>query len=31
VPEIAEAARGVSDYELTGHCLEFLGLCPACK
>lgn len=31
VPEIAQAARGVSDYELTGHCLEFFGLCPACS
>ena len=31
VPEIAEAARRVSDYELAGYCLEFLGLCPACK
>lgn len=25
-----EAAR-LSDYEITGHCLEFYGLCPACR
>ncbi len=28
---VEDALRGVSDYEITGHSLEFLGLCPHCK
>lgn len=26
-----DALRKVSDYEITGHRLEFVGLCPQCK
>jgi Fur family ferric uptake transcriptional regulator len=29
--ELEEAARGASDYEITGHCVGFIGLCPECK
>ena len=28
---VEKAARGVSDYEILGHRLEFIGLCPQCK
>lgn len=28
---LENALRGVSDYEITGYRLEFIGLCPQCK
>lgn len=28
---IENALRGVSEYEIIGHQLEFIGLCPQCK
>jgi len=28
---LEEAARGASEYEITGHCVGFVGLCPECK
>lgn len=28
---LEKAARGASEYEITGHRLEFLGLCPHCR
>jgi Fur family ferric uptake transcriptional regulator len=28
---VENAVRGVSDYEILGHRLEFIGLCPQCK
>ncbi|UCD59265.1 MAG: transcriptional repressor [Candidatus Hydrogenedentota bacterium] len=29
--KLEEALRKVSDYDITGHRLEFVGLCPKCK
>ena len=31
LPGIEDAARGATDFELSGHRLEFTGLCPKCK
>jgi Fur family ferric uptake transcriptional regulator len=31
LPMIDEAARQITSYEIVGHRLEFLGICPACK
>ena len=31
VTTMESALRGVSDYEIIGHRLEFIGLCPACQ
>jgi Fe2+ or Zn2+ uptake regulation protein len=28
---LENAVRGMSDYEITGSCLEFIGICPQCK
>ena len=28
---VEEAVRGKTDYRLTGHAIEFYGLCPACR
>ena len=28
---LEKALRGVGDYEIIGHRLEFIGLCPQCK
>jgi Fe2+ or Zn2+ uptake regulation protein len=28
---IEEAVRSKTDYRLTGHTIEFYGLCPACR
>ncbi|MCL5103965.1 MAG: transcriptional repressor [Armatimonadetes bacterium] len=30
-PGLESAARAASDYEITGHHVEFTGLCPECK
>ena len=29
--ELEESLKEVSDYEIVGHRLEFIGLCPQCK
>ena len=29
--KLEETLRGASDYEIVGHRLEFVGLCPRCK
>ena len=29
--ELEESLKEVSDYEIVGHRLEFIGLCPKCK
>jgi Fur family ferric uptake transcriptional regulator len=31
VGDLEDAVRNQSDYSITGHRLEFLGICPACK
>jgi Fur family ferric uptake transcriptional regulator len=31
VGDFEDAVRSQSDYSITGHRLEFLGICPACK
>jgi Fur family ferric uptake transcriptional regulator len=31
VAAVEEALRGATDYEILGHRLEFIGLCPQCK
>jgi Fur family ferric uptake transcriptional regulator len=31
LPELDNAFRGSSDYEIIGHRLELVGLCPRCK
>jgi Fe2+ or Zn2+ uptake regulation protein len=31
VAVVENAVRGVSDYEIIGHRLEFIGFCPQCK
>jgi len=31
VGEIEDALRRVSDFEIIGHRLEFMGICPTCK
>jgi Fe2+ or Zn2+ uptake regulation protein len=31
MPAIDDALRKVSGYEVMGHRLEFIGVCPACR
>jgi len=31
VAAVEDALRGATDYEIIGHRLEFIGLCPQCK
>jgi Fur family ferric uptake transcriptional regulator len=30
-PTLDQAARGNTDYQIVGHRLEYLGVCPACR
>ncbi len=30
-PELEERARGLTDFQITGHVVEFSGLCPDCS
>ncbi len=30
-PDLEKRARGLSDFEITGHSVEFLGVCPDCR
>ena len=31
VSKLEDALQGVSDFEIVGHRLEFIGICPTCK